>query len=73
MNQFSSWNKGIILVTGETGSGKSTTLAAILNEINQNRPLHMITLEDPIEYVYEPAQAIINQREVGVDLSLIHI
>ena len=52
MNQFSSWNKGIILVTGETGSGKSTTLAAILNEINQNRPLHMITLEDPIEYVY---------------------
>ena len=68
MNQFSSWNKGIILVTGETGSGKSTTLAAILNEINQNRPLHMITLEDPIEYVYEPAQAIINQREVGVDV-----
>ena len=67
VNQFSSWNKGIILVTGETGSGKSTTLAAILNEINQNRPLHMITLEDPIEYVYEPAQAIINQREVGAD------
>lgn len=68
VNQFSSWNKGIILVTGETGSGKSTTLAAILNEINQNRPLHMITLEDPIEYVYEPVQAIINQREVGVDV-----
>lgn len=68
VKQFSSWNKGIILVTGETGSGKSTTLAAILNEINQNRPLHMITLEDPIEYVYEPAQAIINQREVGVDV-----
>lgn len=68
VNQFSSWNKGIILVTGETGSGKSTTLAAILNEINQNRPLHMITLEDPIEYIYEPAQAIINQREVGVDV-----
>ena len=61
VNQFSSWNKGIILVTGETGSGKSTTLAAILNEINQNRPIHMITLEDPIEYVYEPAQAIMNQ------------
>lgn len=68
VKQFSSWNKGIILVTGETGSGKSTTLAAILNELNQNRPLHMITLEDPIEYVYEPAQAIINQREVGVDV-----
>lgn len=68
VNQFSGWNKGIILVTGETGSGKSTTLAAILNEINQSRPLHIITLEDPIEYVYEPAQSIINQREVGVDV-----
>ena len=67
VNQFSSWNKGIILVTGETGSGKSTTLAAILNEINQNRPLHMITLEDPIEYIYEPDQCIINQREIGKD------
>ena len=73
VNQFSSWNKGIILVTGETGSGKSTTLAAILNEINQNRPLHMIKLEDPIEYVYEPAQAIINQREVGEDPDVILI
>lgn len=68
VNQFSSWNKGIILVTGETGSGKSTTLAAILNEINQNRALHVITLEDPIEYVYEPEKSIINQREVGIDV-----
>ena len=68
VNQFSGWNKGIILVTGETGSGKSTTLAAILNEINQNRSLHVITLEDPIEYVYQPQQSIINQREVGMDV-----
>lgn len=68
VNQFSGWSKGIVLVTGETGSGKSTTLAAILNEINKTRPLHIITLEDPIEYVYEPDKAIINQREVGMDV-----
>ena len=68
VRQFSRWNKGIILVTGETGSGKSTTLAAILDQINQTRPVHIITLEDPIEYVYTPQRAIINQREVGVDV-----
>ena len=67
VNQFSSWNKGIILVTGETGSGKSTTLAAILNEINQNRPLHMITLEDPIEYLHRHDKSIVSQREINVD------
>ena len=68
VRQFSRWNKGIVLVTGETGSGKSTTLAAILDQINQTRPVHIITLEDPIEYVYTPQRAIINQREVGVDV-----
>ena len=68
VRQFSHWNKGIVLVTGETGSGKSTTLAAILDQINQTRPVHIITLEDPIEYVYTPQRAIINQREVGVDV-----
>lgn len=68
VRQFSRWNKGIVLVTGETGSGKSTTLAAILDQINQTRPLHIITLEDPIEYVYTPNRCIINQREVGVDV-----
>ena len=52
MKEFSSWEKGIVLVTGETGSGKSTTLAAILGEINHSRQQHIITLEDPIEYVY---------------------
>lgn len=68
VRQFSRWNKGVVLVTGETGSGKSTTLAAILDEINRSRPLHIITLEDPIEYVYTPQKAIINQREVGMDV-----
>lgn len=67
VSQFSSWKKGIILVTGETGSGKSTTLAAVLNEINRTRNAHIITLEDPIEYIYEPDKCIINQREIGTD------
>ena len=67
VNQFSTWQKGIILVTGETGSGKSTTMASILNEINHTRRQHIITLEDPIEYVYDPDQCLINQREIGTD------
>lgn len=60
--------RGLVLVTGPTGSGKSTTLASLLHVINQNYPYHIITLEDPIEYVYTPKKAIINQREVGVDV-----
>ncbi len=59
--------RGIILVTGETGSGKSTTLAAMLETINQRREEHILTLEDPIEYIYTPKQSVINQREVGRD------
>ncbi len=60
-------HKGIVLVTGETGSGKSTTLAAILDNINHNYKRHIVTLEDPIEYMYTPDQCAINQREVGKD------
>lgn len=67
VSDFPSYQKGIVLVTGETGSGKSTTLAAILNQINHTRCDHIITLEDPIEYLYEPDKAIINQREIGKD------
>ncbi|MGQ9499808.1 MAG: type IV pilus twitching motility protein PilT [Dissulfurimicrobium sp.] len=58
---------GIILFTGATGTGKTTSLAAILNEINTNLPLHIITLEDPIEYVHQQKQATFNQREFGND------
>ena len=58
---------GIILVTGATGQGKTTTLAAILEEINHSEPLHVVTLEDPIEYVHQPVQATFNQRELGKD------
>lgn len=60
-------HKGIVLVTGETGSGKSTTLAALLDYINHTRKAHIVTLEDPVEYVYKPDKCAINQREVGKD------
>lgn len=59
--------RGIILVTGETGSGKSTTLAAMIDYINHRRSGHVLTLEDPIEYLYRPDRCIFNQREVGRD------
>lgn len=59
--------QGLILVTGETGSGKSTTLAALLNAVNQQYGGHILTLEDPIEYLYPPGRAIVSQREIGRD------
>ena len=60
-------HKGIVLVTGETGSGKSTTLAALLDKINHTCKYHIVTLEDPVEYIYKPDLCAINQREVGKD------
>ncbi len=59
--------KGLILVTGPTGSGKSTTLASIIDYINERHTLHIVTVEDPIEYVHSHKKSIINQREVGQD------
>ena len=59
--------RGLILLTGTTGSGKSTTLAAIINFINQSKARHIVTIEDPIEYLHRDIQSIINQREVGMD------
>jgi twitching motility protein PilT len=59
--------QGFFLVTGPTGSGKTTTLAALLNHINETQPVHIVTLEDPIEYVFEDKKAVINQREIGTD------
>ena len=59
--------RGLILVTGPTGSGKSTTLAAIINKVNQCRDAHIITLEDPIEYLHSHGMSMVNQREVGLD------
>ncbi|MGI6089900.1 MAG: type IV pilus twitching motility protein PilT [Saccharofermentanales bacterium] len=65
--EFAKYPRGIVIVTGETGSGKSTTLAALLNRINQTRAQHIITLEDPIEYIYHPDKCTINQREIEAD------
>ncbi len=59
--------RGLVLVTGPTGSGKSTTLASIINRVNENRNAHVITLEDPIEYLHSHKRAMINQREIGLD------
>ena len=59
--------RGLVLVTGPTGSGKSTTLAALINEINNNRESHIITIEDPIEFLHKHNKSIVNQREIGKD------
>ncbi len=59
--------QGFVLVTGPTGSGKSTTISSILEEINQTRPAHIVTIEDPIEFVYRSAKSLISQREIKAD------
>ncbi len=66
-HEFAEQKNGLVLVTGPTGSGKSTTLAAMIDKINQDRSCHIITIEDPIEYVHQHKQSIINQRELGAD------
>ena len=67
LHEFTSRPQGLVLVTGASSQGKSTTLAAILDEINHTRPVHIITIEDPIEYVYPVSRAMVDQREVGID------
>lgn len=82
LQQFLPLKRGLVLVTGPTGSGKSSTLAAMINQINQTMDRHIITLEDPVEFLHTHQRSIISQREVGRDtksfatglkLSLIHI
>ena len=60
-------HRGLFLATGPTGHGKSSTLAAIISEINHQRKAHIVTIEDPIEYIHTPAQSVIHQREIGHD------
>lgn len=67
LEKIASLKRGLILVTGATGNGKSTTLAAIINHINQKRRAHIITIEDPIEYIHQHKKCIVNQREIGND------
>ena len=62
---ISDYPRGIVLVTGPTGSGKSTTLAAMINHVNENAYSHILTVEDPIEFVHQPKKCLINQREIG--------
>lgn len=67
VHSFAKMERGLVLVTGVTGSGKSTTLAALINEINWNKRKHIITIEDPIEFVHKDRKCIVNQRSVGQD------
>ncbi len=64
-NHIANYRRGMVLVTGPTGSGKSTTLAAIIDYINKHRAEHVLTIEDPLEFVHKPQKCLINQREVG--------
>ena len=67
VQNFATLDRGLVLVTGPTGSGKSTTLASIIDAINRSRALHVLTIEDPIEYLHDHRVAVVNQREVGSD------
>ena len=67
VQDFTKLTQGLVLVTGPTGSGKSTTLASLVDRINSTRPCHILTIEDPIEYVHQHQVAAVNQREVGTD------
>jgi len=67
LHEFANKTQGLVLVTGASGQGKSTTLGAIINEINHTRAVHIITIEDPIEYLYQSDKAVIEQREVSID------
>ncbi|MBL4844808.1 MAG: PilT/PilU family type 4a pilus ATPase [Planctomycetes bacterium] len=72
MERFASMRQGLVIVTGVTGSGKSTTLASMIETINTTRRCHIITIEDPIEYLYRDKKAFVNQREVGIDVPSFH-
>ncbi len=67
LHNFAQLRQGFILITGPTGHGKSTAIASIINEINQNKSVHILTIEDPIEYVYPRGKALVSQREMHLD------
>ncbi|MCY2927959.1 MAG: PilT/PilU family type 4a pilus ATPase [Planctomycetota bacterium] len=63
---------GLVVVTGPTGCGKSTTLATLLDRVNRNRPCHIVTIEDPVEYIHKPVAGLVHQRQVGIDAPSFH-
>jgi len=67
LHEFVKYPQGLVLLTGPTGEGKSTTLAALINEINLQKAVHILTIEDPVEFVFKPAKAVVSQREVNSD------
>ncbi len=69
IEKFSGFDNGIVLITGATGSGKSTTIASVLESININQKKHIVTVEDPIEYIYKSKKSIFTQRQIGIDTS----
>lgn len=73
VNRIPACEDGLVLVVGATGSGKSTTLASIISKINQTRRCHILTIEDPIEYMYKDDKAFVNQREIGLDVDNFNI
>lgn len=68
MEQIADATQGLVLLCGVTGSGKSTTIASMLQRVNQNRACHILTLEDPVEYLFRSEKALVNQREIGIDV-----
>jgi len=73
MEELCKWDQGMVLLAGVTGSGKSTTIASMLNWVNQNMNKHILTIEDPIEFVYTADNCLINQREIGMDVIDFHV
>lgn len=71
-SRIAEYHQGLVLLAGITGSGKSTTIAAMIDYINQRYPVHIVTVEDPIEYLFTDKKAVINQREVGIDVKDFH-
>ncbi|KPJ74159.1 MAG: hypothetical protein AMS14_05755 [Planctomycetes bacterium DG_20] len=69
MSRISEYQQGLVILAGITGSGKSTTIASMIDYINQRRACHIVTIEDPIEYLFRDKKAFINQREIGIDVS----
>ena len=67
MRELVELQRGLILFTGPTGSGKSTSMATLVDAINEKRPCHILTIEDPIEYLHTNKNAVVHQREVGID------